>query len=205
MLAVALGINVGLNGGPDEAPVVVGGCLLGQWFLVQVPLWGLAIGYGLRLRHRDDAGLGSDPSERQFGIRQLMIITAIVGVVFGIGRLVVTNLEDRFRDGDELAVFAFLAIAAIVITVPVLLASLLPRLALPATLVALVLVGFATAWEMPLFRSSGAGRLGGPNAMHVIWINVFTTAWILALAVVARLNGYRLAAPAPGLPNHAKK
>jgi hypothetical protein len=205
MLAIAIGINLGLNGGPDEAVVVVGGCLLAQWFLVQLPLWGLAMGYGLRLRHRDEFGLGTDPSERQFGIRQLMIITAIVGVVFGIGRLVATNLGDRIKGGDEVAIFAFLAIAAIVITVPVLLASMMPRLALPATILALLLVGFATAWELPLLRTIGAGRGGGPDAMHFIWINVFTTAWILGIAVVVRLNGYRLATLGLGLAIHAKR
>jgi hypothetical protein len=184
--------------------VVVGGCLLGQWFLVQIPLWGLAMGYGLRLRHRDDTSRGTDPRERQFGIRQLMIITSIVGVVFGIGRLVVTNLGDRFIVDGEVAIFAFLAIAAIVITLPVLLASLLPRLALPATLLALVLVGFATAWELPMFDSTGAGRRGGPGAMGFVWINGGTTLWLLALVVVVRLNGYRLTTPGSGPEIEAK-
>ncbi len=195
MLIVAIGVNVGLNGGPGDAPIIVGSCLLGQWLLVQLPLWGLALGYGLRLRHRDDAGLGADPRERQFGIRQLMIITAFVGVVFGIGRLVVTNLGDRFvLDGDA-AVFAFLVVAAIVITLPVLLASLLPRLAWPATLIALAFLGLATAWELPMFRGTGAGRRGGPDVMHFVWINAFTTAWLLVVIMVVRLNGYRLTTP----------
>lgn len=199
LMPVAIGINVGLNGGPDEAAVVVGGCLLGQWFLVQLPLWGLAMGYGVRLQHRDEVGLGTDPRERQFGIRQLMIITAIVGVVFGIGRIVVVNLGHRLNVDGEVAIFGFLAIAAIVITLPVLLASLLPRLALPATLLVLVLVCFATAWELPMLRSTGAGRRGGPDAMHFVWINSLTTAWLLALVAVVRLNGYRLATPGSGL------
>jgi hypothetical protein len=192
-MPVAIGINVGLNGGPDEAAVVVGGCLLGQWFLVQLPLWGLAMGYGLRLRHWSDVSTVTDARERQFGIRQLMIITAIVGVIFGIGRILVVNLGHRLNVDGEVAFFAFLAIAAIVITLPVLLASLLPRLALPATLLALVLIGFATAWELPMFLGTGAGRRGGPDAMHFVWINGVTTAWLLALVAVVRLNGYRLA------------
>lgn len=197
MLAVAIGINVGLNGGPRDAIVVVGGCLIGQWFLVQLPLWGLAMGYGLRLRHRDDVSVTSDPRDRQFGIRQLLVITAIVAVVFGIGRLIVPNLH--FGSYDEPAIVAFLAVAAIVITLPTLLASLLPRLALPASLLTLVLIGLATAWELPMFRSTGVGRMGGPDAMHFVWINAFTTIWVLALVLVARWNGYTLAAPGLGV------
>lgn len=196
MLALALGINVGMNGGPDEAFVVIGLCLIGQWFLVQLPLWGLAMGYGLRLRHRDDLGAASDPRERQFGIRQLLIITTIVAVAFGIGRLIVPRLG--FTSDGEAPIFIFLAVAAIVITLPMLLASLLPRLALPATLVTLVLIALATAWELPMLRSTGVGRRGGPDAMHFVWINAFTTLWLLALVLVVRLNGYALAAP--GMP-----
>src|SRR5687768_8450154 len=33
LLACAIGINVAFNGGPDEAFVVVGACLFGQWLL----------------------------------------------------------------------------------------------------------------------------------------------------------------------------
>ena len=86
-------------------------------------------------------------------------------------------------------------------TLPVLLASLLPRLALPATLLALVLVGFATAWELPMFLTTGAGRRGGPDGMQFVWINGVTTLWILALVVVVQLNGYRLTTPSVGTGN----
>jgi hypothetical protein len=199
MLAVAIGFNVGMNGGPRDAPLVVGGCLLGQWLVVQLPLWGLAMGYGLRLRHRDDFSLVSDPRERQFGIRQLMIITTIVAVVFGVGRLIVPNL--KFASNGEPAIFAFLAVAAIVITLPTVLASLLPRLALPATFLTLVLIVLATAWELPMFRSTGVGRRGGPDAMHFVWINAFTTVWLMALVLVVRFNGYALSAPGFGIRN----
>ncbi|HUE72282.1 MAG TPA: hypothetical protein VMP01_15465 [Pirellulaceae bacterium] len=197
MLAMAIGINVGMRGGPDEAYFVIGACLIGQWFLVQLPLWGLAMGYGLRLRHRDDANMTSDPRERQFGIRQLLIITTIVAVVFGIGRLIVPNLN--IGSSGEPAIFIFLAVAAIVITLPLLLASLLPRLALPGTLVTLVLIGLATAWELPMLRSAGVGSRGGPDAMHFVWINAITTMWLLALVLVVRWNGYTLAAPGLGV------
>jgi hypothetical protein len=108
------------------------------------------------------------------------------------------GFECRLTSGGDPALFAFLAVAAIVITLPTLIASLLPRFALPATLLTLVLIAFATAWELPMYRSTGAGRMGGPNVMHFVWINAFTTVWLLALVLVVRWNGYTLAAP--GLP-----
>lgn len=92
LLPVAIAINVGVNGGPAEAAVVVGACVLGQWLILQLPLWCLAIGFKLRLRESDEAERGFDPRQWQFGIRQLIIITAIVSVVFGIGRLIVPNV-----------------------------------------------------------------------------------------------------------------
>jgi hypothetical protein len=195
LLATAIGINLGLNGGPDEAVLVIGGCLFGQWLLLQFPLWGLALGYGLRLRHVDDDGYGLDHRERQFGIRQLMIVTTIVGVVFGIGRLVVGQLRLDFGRG-EAAIFIFLAVAAIVLTLPLLLAALMRRFTIPAVLVALVLIGLATTWELPLLQIVHRGP--GPKAQDLVAINAITAAIMLTVLTIVRLNGYSLAVS--GLP-----
>ena len=37
-----------------EIAIILGGCMLGQWLLVQIPLWALSVGYGVRLRHWTD-------------------------------------------------------------------------------------------------------------------------------------------------------
>jgi hypothetical protein len=196
MLAAALGINVALNGGPDEAPLVVGACLFGQWLLLQFPFWGLALGYGLRLRHTDDDGHGLDQRERQFGIRQLMIVTTIVAVVFGIGRVIAGQLSERVNIRGEAPIFIFLAVAAIVLTLPLLVAALMRRFSTPAVLVTLVLIGLATTWELPLLAIVHSGP--GPKAQHFIAINFFTAAIMLTVLTVVRLNGYSLAVS--GLP-----
>jgi hypothetical protein len=44
------------------------------------------------------------------------------------------------------------------------------------------------------------GPGGGPDAMHFVWINAFTTMWLLALVLVVRWNGYALAAPGAWRP-----
>jgi hypothetical protein len=54
-LSVGFMVNIAQHGGPDGfIALVIAICLLAQWAIVQVPLWGLAIGYGLRLRHVSD-------------------------------------------------------------------------------------------------------------------------------------------------------
>ena len=194
LLVGALAVSVARSGGPNvEAIVVIGGCLVGQWLLVQVPLWCLRLGYGVRLRHVDDTGFLLDPRDRQFGIRQLMIFTTIIAVILGAGRFLVTRLAPHLTLGTsgDGPLFIFLAVAAIIVTLPLMLAALLPRLAVPAVISILVLVGLLTAWEIPLLsRFHGGG--GRPDTMHMVAINSVTAAWVLAVVVIVRFNGYRL-------------
>jgi hypothetical protein len=191
MLALAIGINIGVNGGPQpgQAMLLIGGCLFLQWVLLQFPFWGLALRYGLRLRHIDDAG--ADPREHQFRIRQLLIVTTIVAVVFGIGRAVIAATGERINLRGEAPIFIFLALAAIILTLPLLLAALMRSYWAPAVIVALVLIGLATAWEVPLLRMVHSG--GGPNVEDFVSINAFTAGVMLLLLTIVRLNGYSLA------------
>lgn len=196
LLTLSLAVQASLNYGPPaEAILFFGGCLLGQWLALQGPLWGLAILCGLRLRRPEDEQHPPDPRERQFGIRQLMIFTAIVGVLLGLGRIVVGQLGPRIMPDNsrDMAVIVFLAAAAVAVTLPLLLAALLPRLAVPAVLLVLILIGLATAWELPLLDVFD--RHSGPETMHFVWINAITSGWILIFAIAVRLNGYRLAIP----------
>jgi hypothetical protein len=121
-----------------------------------------------------------------------MIFTAIVAVIFGLGRLVVTRLGPHLslEGGPDIPIFIFLVVASIVMTLPLLLAGLLPKYWWQAVLVVLLLIGVATAFEVPLINSFASG--GGPDVWHLVWLNTFTSAWILALVLVARVSGYRL-------------
>jgi len=190
LLPVAIAINVAINGGPQRAAFVIGGCLFGQWLIVQLSLWSLAIGYGLRLRHEDDWEETQNRRERQFSIRHLMVITAIVGVILGVGRILVSWLGESFWLDHEAPIFIFLAVAAIALTLPLLLAGLLPRRAVPAVLMVLTLIGFATACELTLWHVIPGGPQGGPEIGHFAGINAFTAATILAGVALLRLNGY---------------
>ena len=192
MLPMAIAINIAIHDWRLPYVFVIGGCLFGQWLIVQLPLWGLAMGYGLRLRHVDDVDTMQDCCERQFGIRHLMVITAIVGVIFGAGRILVGRQGATVRLDSDVQALIFLAVAAIALTLPLLLAGILPRRAIPAVLLVLTLIGLATAWELTLWRVIPGGG-GGPETGHFVGINAFTAATILAGVAVLRLNGYQLA------------
>ncbi len=187
-LTVAVGINFACHGGPSDAVTMLGSCLLGQWLLLQLPFWTLALVSQVRLRQLDDVR-ESDTGRVRFGIRHLLIVMTIAGVVLGTGRIVVSQLSLR----GEGPIFVFLAVAAIVLTLPLLLASLLRRRAILGTALALLVTGLATVWELPLLQALGTSR-PGPQTGHFIAINVTSSLLILVVAGVVRMNGYCLCA-----------
>jgi hypothetical protein len=195
VLVSAFAVNVTTHGGPPDAAVfalIMAGCLLGQWLLVQIPLWFLAIGSGWRLRDCEaEPGLAV-ARLRQFGIRQLMILTAIVGVLFGIGRTAVLRFVEADVNIPPVVPFIFLGLAAVVTTLPLVIAALLPRGALIATAIIAVLVAIATAAEAPLFLL--VDRHGDPAVLPTMFacINAATGVWICGVIFGLRACGYGL-------------
>lgn len=133
--------------------IVLAACLLGQWFVAQLPLWGLGVAYGLRLQHPDQAQTPVDPRDRQFGIRELLIFTTIIAVILGIGRVVVASLPRSILGDEEAGIFVFLAVAAVLFALPLLVAGLLPRYAGLAVAIGLAVIAIASsAWQSYLAR-----------------------------------------------------
>lgn len=89
LLLAAFAVNISLHSGPNFSFPELVACFFGQWLLVQMLLWLMALLYALRIRHRQELGLASDRSDRQFGLRQLMLFTAVIGVLLGVGRALV--------------------------------------------------------------------------------------------------------------------
>lgn len=164
---------------------MVGAALGTQWILAQIPLWLLAYSLGLRFQ----PGEQSDAGNAQFGLRQLMAFTFGIAVVLGLMRWIVTSKVLTFLN-EDVATWLFLALAAMLMSLPLALAALLPRLAWLAVLLILLMTALATAWEHSLSRA--VAPHGGPDAMHLVWMNAFTSFWVLVFAAVARMNGYRL-------------
>lgn len=194
VVVIIAAFAAGLAMHQDAEPAFIVGIsisLFGQWFLVQIIFWLTIFAWGLRLRQLDDERQDIDPGERQFGIRELMIFTAIIGVTLGIGRIVVQSTAGIGVNG-EFVIFLFLGVAAVFVTLPLVLAALLPRHALVACGGVLLLSGLVTVLEMPALELLPR-RGGGPDFFHFLWINLFTIVWVLLVTAVVRANGYRLA------------
>jgi hypothetical protein len=181
---------------------IMGGMLaiaiLGQWVLAQLPLWGLVWGYNVRVAR---VGRGGTPSSRigsQFGIRELMTVTAGVAIVLGLGRaavltIVESELVQQWPMLKSLSVVIFLAVASVFAVLPLCLAMLMPRGALSAAAVALLLCALATYAEIPLFQLI-ENRLAATqrDVWFFVGMNATQAAWILAFTGMLRLGGYRL-------------
>ena len=191
MIAYVLQASVhGHPSNPSEA-LMVAAALFGQWLIVQVPLWGLRVVYGIRLRHTSDPP--ESARDRQFGIRQVMILTFIVAVVLGVCRWVVAETAVHFQDMNwsGLAIITFLALAGIIMNFPLLVAALLPRYWLPAIGVVLVLIALGTWYELPLLMAVGGPGMTASNWL-LIAINGFQAAWVLGVVALVRMGGYSI-------------
>ena len=131
----------------------------------------------------------------------LTIVAVVLAALRALVLMIVARLDERGM--GEGIIFIFLAVAAVVMTLPLVIAALLPRLALPATAGILVLIGLATYWELPLLNL--LPKAAGPDTWHFIFINACMSAWILAIVGVMRLGGYGLAAVNLGVERGAAK
>jgi hypothetical protein len=195
---IALASNIALHGPRVDGQIVLvfGGVGFGLWLLTQFPLWGLAVGYGLRVRHLHESGPAYGRKEQQFGIRQLLIVTTIVAVVLAIGRAIAFSVSSRVSvETEGIVIISFVAIAGLIMTLPLILAALLPRHALPASIIVLVLVALGTSTELPLLTALNPAPGGpGPHVGHFFGINGFQCFWVLAVCGALRWSGYRLCA-----------
>ncbi len=123
----------------------------------------------------------------QYGIRHLMIITAVIAVLLSVGRVIVPSLS-RFPMND-LPIWVFLAFSSCVICVPILFSLLTLRNSFWPTLSILGLSVLATWNEVSLLASL---KLRGPDFFHFVWINFFTVIPVILTAVGLRRCGYRL-------------
>jgi hypothetical protein len=194
LLGGALAINIGSNG-DGEAVIVIGLSFLAQWIILQAPLWGLKAGLQAQLSYVGDAPSAVDDRPWQFGIRQLLIVTTIVGVVFGVGRVAIGTLLARFStlgDGEPI-IFLFLACSAIVFSLPLLVAALLERWTLLGVALALAMISVGTLCEAPLLQTIRNNTPPfRPNLWDLVAVNGFTSLLILLVAGTVRFNGYSL-------------
>lgn len=190
VLSLAVIGNAWANGIPLSEGTIIAICLLGVWLLVQVPYW-LLQGFGnVTLRNLRDP---SAPERAQYGVRQLLIFTGIVAVIFGVGRAAAVWIPSLGDIGGlaHAIPFIYIALATVLLFLPLPLAILMPRYAASAVLGVMLLNALATLIELPLLKQFFPGP--GPQLMHFVWLNIFAAAWILAYGGLVRWAGYRLA------------
>jgi hypothetical protein len=92
-----------------------------------------------------------------------------------------------------LASLTFVAVVSVIAVLPLYLALLLPRGAIPAAIVALLLCAIATYAEIPLFNMiENRPGVQLPEPWFFVAMNAAQAVWILAFTGILRMGGYRL-------------
>lgn len=196
--AWAMGQGVHVNGqpylGPNYWQVVVTALLCLPLFAIaiQLPLWLVRMWCGWRILHRADPNRQS--GHEAFGIRDLLVATAMVAAAFSAARLGVSN-GNSSRDVSLLPLVIGAGVAAVVsllVTLPAVAATLRARrlwLVLPAIVPLYVLAMFGVV--------AGVAALEGRRPSQVPYYGmVFTAggcyACLVGVMLLARKLGYRL-------------
>lgn len=190
-----MGLSIDLPLSLVEGPRQFGYFLLltsALWLVAQVPFWGVANFFHLKLHHQGTTPSASDERSGQFGIRELMVFTALVAVLLGLGRWLLQSVPNLFSADDELKFWGFLFVSQIAISVPLICATLLPRRVFAGILVSLLLIAGFTAVQSPLATQIMGGS---PNDEFSLFIgtNFASIFWVFVFAPVIRFSGYHLA------------
>lgn len=183
----AIWINVSFMGGPTRGALELGSVLVGQWLVLLAPLATLRFAFGVRLENRSTTKATFTSQSLRFGVRHLLILMSVCGVLLAAGRIVVPQIS--LRGGGEMYIFVFLVSAAIILTLPLLFAALMTRRALLGVALAIVMITVATIWEFPIFEAIGGQ---GPGPVDFAAINVTGSLLVLIAALCLRWSGYTL-------------
>ena len=186
-LPFAPAISFGLYGGPGDAAFEIGVGLFGQWVLVLLLL--APIVWRTDMSVARPVGITGLPrtTTNQFGILDVMILMSVAAVLLTIGRTVLPWLS---QFGHELAAFLFLAVAAVILTLPVALTCLMKRFAIVGIALSVLQIVVGTYYELTIMHD--VAGVSGPNIYHLIGINTVAGALILLTMLLVRAQGYRL-------------
>jgi hypothetical protein len=160
------------------------------WLLLQFPLGVLVYLYGLRL----EVSAGSERSTSlQFGLRQLMVITACLAIILAGGRVGLPWLTSSLGSLMELSTVAFVYIACLTTALLTFLAMLLPRYALPGVVGVLLLIGVFTLAEPLLFAQIQESADPDMTLSLFAMLNGILVSWTLLIGGLLRWAGYRWA------------
>jgi len=200
LAAVLLAVNIALASRGSGEGIILGGSFVGVWIFVQTPLW-IARGiFRFRLLPWRESNPFAIVGEHQFGIRQLLIVTAAAATAMGFGRLMIFGLgagEQRISLGggpyvEMMAVVGLFILCNSLVAFTVVTGPLLPRHWLFA-----VALGCCAAAAITLVEWSAFSLLvGGPDRWQALIIisgmNAIQFGWLLLNLLALRIAGYRL-------------
>jgi hypothetical protein len=200
LAAVTLALVSGKAPAPILVPelLVISAAIFLQWMLVLFPLGLLVWFYSLRIAHpKELAKLRRQ--DQQIGMRQLMILIAVVAGFFGAARLLVRGFhwqEQGSGWAETARVFAMLVVASAVLTLPLFAAALLPQRRVLWTVIALFFSAGLAMLEVFVF---GFLKPAGPSqrelAVVFLTLNFTQCAWVLLIVAILRAGGFRLTSP----------
>jgi hypothetical protein len=175
------------------------GAFAAMWLLVQLPLWIARWIYGFHLVRPAESSTDGSANELQFGIRQLLIVTAAVAGTLAMGRALLSapgSDRERFID-PQIHTFLFLAMMVIcnsLVAFTVITGALLRRFAMFG-----VSLGFCAGAAVTLVEVSALQRIGNsPSALEMLaylgTMNGVQFVILLTSLLALRAAGYRLAA-----------
>ncbi len=152
-----------------EPAVMFGIILFSQWLLAQAPLWFLRATRGQRLVQAEAWDTGESAGELQFGVGQLLILTACVALLLGAARMISPGLADEFRNdwANNLKVLALFASFNLLVPLPAIWAAF----ARSTLLWLAAAAGYAACVTAAESFAFGALLGPGPDSNIFIWIN----------------------------------
>jgi hypothetical protein len=197
-VSMAFGLNLAreavLNGLIMFA--MFGGILLLQWVLVQIPLWLLTARLKLRIIHESEALAEIYQAGQQFGIRHVLILTTLVAMVLGLGRLVLGRHNQEGGPGPPpagvvialTALPIFNAIYALTVTG----ASVLEKGRNLGVVLAIIAVGLLSLLEVTVLDLATTKSSNWHEHLMFVSFNLVQAMWIAVVLWLLRAGGYRL-------------
>jgi hypothetical protein len=203
-LLVMFNIITSSDGGSHAAmeSLVLALAYLSLWVVVQTPLWIVRSIYRFRLDLPMELNAPGALSEHQFGIRQLLIVTAVVAAALGAGRLLVLGIGAGASaqrvvspDWEFLVIIGLFLVSNSLVAFIVVTGALLPRRwRLAVTIGVALVVAISLAESATLMLLPG----GTPGFWYMLLfigtMNAIQFGWLLASLLLLRAAGYRLVA-----------
>jgi hypothetical protein len=174
-----------------EVLVIVVLLCFAQWLLAMGVIAACRYRFGLVMRHLSQHTTTDSAGKMQFGIRHIFQLTTIIAVLLALGRAVLPIMNNVNFVHREAWIFTYLAVAAILITLPMTLAGLSNYRVGVSSSIVVVGVVLITVLEI-LFAVNFYGPQNGPDVLHFILINSISLVWVSLFTFALRKIGYRV-------------